>query len=86
MTVSTEACSSVHLICTDDVPHEPHHIRCLQHDQQLLILASRSFCDVLANQRPVAATTDIVRRVHGQRTVSTGYLIALLVREYFVCR
>jgi len=58
MTVSTDIRSSIHLVYTDDVPPEPHHIRCGQHDQQLLSLASRRFCVVLANQRLVAATTN----------------------------
>jgi len=58
MTVYDGCDASIHLVYTDDLPHEPHHIHCWQHDQRLLSLASRSFCVVLANQRLVSATTD----------------------------
>ena len=70
MTVSTDTRFSIYLVYTDDVPHEQRHIRCLQRDQRLLSLASRSFCVVLANQRLVAAMTDIVRSVQHQRTIA----------------
>jgi len=30
-TVSTDACPAVDAVYSDDVPHEPHHIRCWQH-------------------------------------------------------
>ena len=70
MTVSTETCPSIHVVYTDDVPHQPHHIRCWQHDQQLLSLASRRFCVVLANQRLVVATRDNVCSERCQMIVS----------------
>ena len=66
MTVSTDDRASIHAVYTDDVPPEPYHIRCWQHDQQLLSLASRSFCVALANHRLVAASTDNVGRTHRQ--------------------
>jgi len=66
MTVSTDACPSIHAVYIDDVPHQPHHIRCCQHDQQLLSLASHGFCVVLANQRLVVAMTDSVRSLQSQ--------------------
>jgi len=63
MTVCAETCPSIYVLYTDDVPHEPHHIRCWQHDWKLLSLTSRSFCVVLANRRLLAVTTDNVRSV-----------------------
>ena len=78
MTVSTDTCPAIHLVYTDDVPHQPHHIRCWQHDQQLLSLASHSFYVVLANQQLVMATPDNVR-------ISPGHMIAMVsLTEYEV--
>ena len=48
----------IHLVCTDDVPLEPHHIRCRLQAEQLLSLASRSFSVVLANHQLDMAKTD----------------------------
>ena len=61
MTVCVDTRSSIRLVYTDDVPRAPHHIHSLQHDQQLLSLASRSFRVALAKQRLVTATQDNVR-------------------------
>jgi len=55
-------------VCADDVPHRPDHIR-RWYDQELLSLANRSFCIVLANQRLVAAKTDEVHESYSRRTI-----------------
>jgi len=58
MTVAPDVSAAIHLLYTEDVPLEPHHIRSLQQDQQLMSLASRSFSAVLAIQQLAAAIID----------------------------
>ena len=85
MTVSIEARSSLHVVYTDDVPQEPHHIRCWQHGQQFLSLASRSLCVVLANQQLVVATRDNVRNARSQLAMCQYELGVVLVHDNHQC-